>query len=90
MPMEAIHKFIESGDTVYTHRLSELNKRRSVVEVNEKVASQSSKGTKYVKVRRGDTLGGIASKNRTTVAKIKRLNGLKGTNIRVGQRLRVR
>lgn len=90
MPMEAIHKFIESGDTVYTHRLSELNKRRSVVEVNEKVASQSSKGTKYVKVRSGDTLGGIASKNRTTVAKIKRLNGLKGTNIRVGQRLRVR
>ena len=75
---------------VYTHRLSELNKRRSVVEVNEKVASQSSKGTKYVKVRRGDTLGGIASKNRTTVAKIKRLNGLKGTNIRGGQRLRVR
>lgn len=90
MPMEAIHKFIESGDTVYTHRLSELNKRRSVVEVNEKVVSQSSKGTKYVKVRRGDTLGGIASKNRTTVAKIKRLNGLKGSNIRVGQRLRVR
>ena len=90
MPMEAIHKFIESGDSVYTHRLSELNKRRSVVEVNEKAASQSSKGTKYVKVRRGDTLGGIASKNRTTVAKIKRLNGLKGTNIRVGQRLRVR
>lgn len=90
MPMEAIHQFIESGDSVYTHRLSELNKRRSVVEVNEKVASQSSKGTKYVKVRRGDTLGGIASKNRTTVAKIKRLNGLKGTNIRVGQRLRVR
>lgn len=90
MPMEAIHKFIESGDTVYTHRLSELNKRRSVVEVNEKAASQSTKGTKYVKVRRGDTLGGIASKNRTTVAKIKRLNGLKGTNIRVGQRLRVR
>ena len=90
MPMEAIHKFIESGDTVYTHRLPELNKRRSVVEVNEKAASQSSKGTKYVRVRRGDTLGGIASKNRTTVAKIKRLNGLKGTNIRVGQRLRVR
>lgn len=90
MPMEAIHKFIESGDSVYTHRLSELNKRRSVVEVNEKAASQSTKGTKYVKVRRGDTLGGIASKNRTTVAKIKRLNGLKGTNIRVGQRLRVR
>lgn len=90
MPMEVIHKFIESGDTVYTHRLSELNKRRSVVDVDEKVASRNNKGAKYVKVRNGDTLGAIARRNGTTVAKIKRLNNLKGTNIRAGQRLRVR
>lgn len=90
MPMEVIHKFIESGDTVYTHRLTELNKRRSVVDVNEKAASSSSKGTKYVTVRNGDTLGLIAKRNRTTVSKIQRLNGLKGTNIRAGQRLRVK
>ncbi|MBR6698685.1 MAG: transglycosylase SLT domain-containing protein [Bacteroidaceae bacterium] len=90
MPLENIHRFIECGDTVYAHRLAELNKRRSVVEVNEKVAGKSGKGAKYVKVRKGDTLGGIAGRNKTTVAKIKRLNGLKGTNIRVGQRLRVR
>lgn len=90
MPMEVIHKFIESGDTVYTHRLTELNKRRSVVDVNEKAASSSSKGTTYVTVRNGDTLGLIAKRNRTTVSKIQRLNGLKGTNIRAGQRLRVK
>lgn len=90
MPMEVIHKFIESGDTVYTHRLTELNKRRSVVDVNEKAASSGSKGTKYVTVRNGDTLGLIAKRNRTTVSKIQRLNGLKGTNIRAGQRLRVK
>lgn len=90
MPMEVIHKFIESGDTVYTHRLSELNKRRSVVYVDEKAASKNNKGAKYVKVRNGDTLGAIAKRNGTTVAKIKRLNNLKGTNIRAGQRLRVR
>lgn len=90
MPMEVIHKFIESGDTVYTHRLSELNKRRPVVDVDEKVASRNNKGAKYVKVRSGDTLGAIARRNGTTVAKIKRLNNLKGTNIRAGQRLRVR
>lgn len=90
MPMEVIHKFIESGDTVYTHRLSELNKRRSVVYIDEKAASKNNKGAKYVKVRNGDTLGAIAKRNGTTVAKIKRLNNLKGTNIRAGQRLRVR
>ena len=32
----------------------------------------------------------IAKKNGTTVAKLKKLNGLKGTNIRAGKKLRVR
>lgn len=90
LPMETIHKFIESGDTVYLHRLSELNKRRSVVDVDEKTASRNSNGAKSVKVRNGDTLGSIAKRNGTTVAKIKRLNGMKNDVIRVGQRLRVR
>lgn len=90
MPMNAINAFIESGDTVYTHRLSELNKRRSVVEVSDNAAKKSSRGTKTVRVRSGDTLGAIAERNGTTVAKIKRLNGLKNSVIRVGQRLRVR
>jgi membrane-bound lytic murein transglycosylase D len=35
-------------------------------------------------------LGAIASRNGTTVAKIKRLNGLKSDNIRSGKRLRVK
>lgn len=90
MPIEAINAFIESGDTVYTHRLPELNKRRSIVSVSEKAVSKGSKGVQTVKVRNGDTLGLIAKRNGTTVAKIKKLNGMKNDVIRVGQRLRVR
>jgi len=41
-------------------------------------------------VRKGDTLGAIARKNHTTVAKIKQLNGLKSDKLSVGKRLRVR
>lgn len=88
MPLEAINSFIESGDTVYTLRLSELNKNRAVVNVND--APVTSKGAKTVKVRSGDTLGAIAKRNGTTVEKLKRLNNLKGTMIHVGQKLRVR
>ena len=89
--MEAINRFIECGDSVYTYRLEELNKRRSVVAVNEKSVPQGKSGkNKTVTVRKGDTLGGIANRNNTTVAKLKKLNNLKGTNIRVGQKLRVR
>ena len=91
LPMEAVNRFIECGDSVYTYRLEELNKRRSVVAVNEKSVPQSKGGRKKtVTVRKGDTLGGIANRNNTTVAKLKKLNNLKGTNIRVGQKLRVR
>ena len=88
MPLEAINSFIESGDTVYTLRLSELNKNRAVVNVSD--APVTSKGAKIVKVRSGDTLGAIAKRNGTTVEKLKRLNNLKGTMIHVGQKLRVR
>ena len=90
MPIEAINAFVESGDSVYTHRLEELNKRRSVVQVSEKVVAKGTKGAKTVTVRSGDTLASIAKRNGTTIAKIKKLNGMKNDVIRVGQKLRVR
>jgi membrane-bound lytic murein transglycosylase D len=40
-------------------------------------------------VRRGDTLSSIARRNRTSVAALKRLNNIRGTLIRPGQRLKV-
>ncbi len=46
---------------------------------------------KYYKVRSGDTLSAIAAKNKTTIAKICQLNGIKQTTVlQVGRNLRVR
>ena len=100
LPQEKILTFIDLGDTIYDHRSDELFKRRKEVDVTENavVTTTSKKAKKseqknkpvYVTVRQGDTLGGIAKRNRTTVAKIKRLNGLKNNNIRVGRKLRVK
>ncbi|MEM7008401.1 MAG: LysM peptidoglycan-binding domain-containing protein [Thermodesulfobacteriota bacterium] len=59
----------------------------SLTNVNPNIAKRS--GTFRYKVRRGDTLGGIARKYRTSVSKIKRTNGLKSNTIRVGQRLKI-
>lgn len=54
-------------------------------------AAPNSSTNKYYKVRSGDTLSSIASKNRTTVAKICQLNGIRQTTIlQVGRNLRVR
>lgn len=41
-------------------------------------------------VRKGDTLGAIAHKNKTTVAKLKKLNGLRSDRLSIGQKIKVR
>lgn len=53
--------------------------------------SKGSGGSKYHTVKRGDTLSSIASKNRTTVSKLCKLNKIKpSTNLKIGQKIRVR
>ncbi|HRJ11366.1 MAG TPA: LysM peptidoglycan-binding domain-containing protein [Prosthecobacter sp.] len=58
--------------------------------VRKAPSKSSSKGgsTTYT-IKPGDTLGGIAAKHKTTVAKIKAANGLKSDLIRAGKTLRI-
>lgn len=93
MSPEAISTFIDAGDSIYTHRADELFSKKETevaVSVGNTATRSSTRGTRRVTVRAGDTLGAIARRNHTTVNAIKRLNGLRGSNIRPGQRLRVR
>lgn len=47
--------------------------------------------SKYYRIRSGDTLGAIASRNRTTVSKLCRLNGIRPTTVlQIGRNLRIR
>jgi LysM repeat protein len=51
----------------------------------------SSNSKKYYTVKSGDTLSKIASKNKTSVSKICKLNNFKSTKIlRVGEKIRIR
>ena len=45
---------------------------------------------KYIKVRKGDNLSKIAERNGITVSALKRLNGIKGSNIQPGKRLKIK
>lgn len=45
---------------------------------------------KSVRVRSGDTLSEIAERNHTTVKKLRKLNGIKGNNIRAGKKIKVK
>lgn len=67
---------------------------RSKSKHRSRKSSRSSRrrrsSSKSVTVRGGDTLSEIAARNNTTVKKLKKLNGLKGNNIRKGKKIRVR
>ena len=64
----------------------------SVASIRIKPRASSHRGSAsghLVVVRSGQTLGEIAAKNGTTVAKIKSINGMRSSTIRAGQRLRL-
>ena len=92
MQAQQISAFLEAGDSVYVKPVAGMVKNRPVVDVStpEKKTAASTSGRKTVTVKNGDTLGAIASRNHTTVRKLQQLNGLRGTNIRAGQKLRVK
>lgn len=101
LPSTTVGTFMSKQDTIYTHRLSELQGKRHVVEVATTVAqgrstkgkaksTSSSKGSATHKVRKGETLSTIAKRNGTTVKKLQQLNGISGTNIRAGQSIRLK
>ena len=53
-------------------------------------ASKRSSRSKSVTIKSGMTLSEIARKNGTTVKKLQKLNGIKGSNIRAGKKIRVK
>ena len=65
-------------------RRSARNSRRSTR------AANSSRGNSSVTIQRGQTLSQIAKRNGTTVEKLRKLNGIKGSNIQAGKKIRVR
>jgi len=93
---QAMSAFLEAGDSIYNYRADELFKKKEVEVAVREVPAKNSRSrssrsrSRYVTVRRGDVLGTIARRNGTTISKLRSLNGIKGDNIRAGQRLRVR
>lgn len=101
-----ITAFIDNEDSVYNYRKDELLARRAEVLVNASVAPEPGEqrrktttkkkrttrrsSSKYVTIRSGQTLSELAKRHGTTVSKLRRLNGIKGSNIRAGKRIRVR
>lgn len=83
-------KTTSSSSSTPRKTVASSSRPKSSVSSQSRTTAKKSTGSSSHTVVRGDTLYGIALKNKTTVAKIKSLNGLKSDLIRPGQRLKVR
>lgn len=83
LPYTYTNAFIEREDSIYTHKSEQLFSQSVVKDISE---STSQDRIAY-KVKSGDYLGRIASRYGVTVKQIQQWNGLKGTNLRIGQTL---
>ena len=75
---------VNEDTPVYTKSTKSRSKSKS------KSRSRKKRGRKNVTVRNGDTLSEIAERNHTTVARLKKLNKISGSNIRAGKKIRVK
>jgi len=84
LPLEYIGKFVSNEDSIYAYAKAEFDKR-------EKPMPQFFESDTKIRyrVRSGDYLGKIARKFGVRVSQIKRWNGLRSNNIRIGQRLTI-
>ena len=85
LPHQYTLAFVDLQDSIYNYKDSIFFSPVAV----QKIKETGGSGEQRVihKVKNGETLSSIASKHRTTVANIKRWNGLKSNTIHVGQRL---
>ena len=85
LPSQYTLSFVDAQDSIYNYKDSVFFNPVAV----QKIKETGGSGEQRVihKVKNGETLSSIASKHHTTVANLKRWNGLKSNTIHVGQRL---
>ena len=90
----------ESGESARSSRKRSSRSRKSQSSSSKNSSSSSSKKSKKKKdkeqqsksvtVKSGDTLSEIAERNHTTVKKLRKLNGISGSTIQKGKKIKVK
>ena len=84
LPFDAMGKFVNNEDRIYAYAKAEFNKREKPI---PKITNAASKTT--YRVKSGDYLGKISRMYGVRVSNIKKWNGLRSNNLKIGQRLTI-
>lgn len=99
LPFNYSSAFIENEDSIYTYKAAELLNPQTLVKAQSSEGSQASSAVRSsgggnsggsrisYKVKKGDSLGKIASRYGVTITQLKNWNHLRSNTIKVGQRL---
>lgn len=88
LPSQYIYAFIEEQDSIMSYKADSLQRRSIAGPSLEKGKAGIGTAIHY-KIKKGDTLSGIAHKYRVSVKDIKEWNGMKNDKITVGKRLTI-
>ena len=95
LPANRVLTYIDLQDSILAYRQNELiNNRKVEIDLAQRTAvnrggTYSVNGVTYYKIRRGDTLSGIAQRFHCSVSQLQKWNGLKGSNISAGKTLKI-
>lgn len=98
LPNEKIALFTSNEEKLYAYVQYQLDDKdkptvsTAIASTNDSNTKQYSSQvkTRYYKVKRGDNLGMIASRNEVSVADLKKWNGLRSSTIAYGQNLKIK
>jgi len=86
LPLTEMGKFVANEEAIYAHVAKELKSKESPL---PQLVKQAEENRIRYRVRDGDYLGKIAMRYGVGVSQIRRWNGLRGNNLRIGQRLTI-
>jgi membrane-bound lytic murein transglycosylase D len=95
LPAQKLYEYIEQEENISAYKADSLLPKNGnyldfVQQTNRTAATGAKGGATYYVVRSGDTLSKIARKYGTSVAAIKKLNGMKSDRLTPKKRIRVR
>lgn len=92
LPTKSIYAFIDKDDEIknYNKSLYFTHRKQTLTDEYGGTVTSGNVVNTFYRVKKGDTLGAIARRNRITVGQLQRMNGMRSTKLSIGKNLIVK